>query len=25
LDPGTMNGTPSPMWGKFAVTFKLNP
>jgi TonB family protein len=24
LDPGTVNGTPSPMWGKFAVTFKLN-
>jgi TonB family protein len=24
LDPGTVNGTPTPMWGKFAVTFKLN-
>jgi TonB family protein len=24
LDAGTVNGTPSPMWGQFAVTFKLN-
>jgi len=24
LDPGTVKGTPSPMWGQFAVTFKLN-
>jgi protein TonB len=23
LDPGTENGKPVPMWGQFAVTFKL--
>jgi TonB family protein len=23
LDPGTVDGEPQPMWGKFAVTFKL--
>ena len=23
MDPGTVNGTPSRMWGQFAVTFKL--
>jgi TonB family protein len=24
LDPGTVKGEPTPMWGKFAVTFKLD-
>lgn len=24
LDPGTIDGEPRPMWGKFAVTFKLS-
>jgi TonB family protein len=24
LDPGTLNGTPTDMWGRFAVTFKLS-
>jgi TonB family protein len=24
LDPGTIEGKPEPMWGKFAVTFKLS-
>lgn len=23
IDPGTVDGVPSPMWGRFAVTFKL--
>jgi TonB family protein len=23
LDPGTIDGVPAPMWGRFAVTFKL--
>jgi TonB family protein len=25
LQPGTVNGAPSRMWGRFAVTFKLDP
>lgn len=25
LQPGTIDGAPSRMWGRFAVTFKLNP
>lgn len=25
LDPGTIDGSPSRMWGRFAVTFKLSP
>lgn len=25
LQPGTVDGAPSRMWGRFAVTFKLNP